>query len=388
MSAIAILLAVVTLAGAAGQLLVLVTSGDVPTTGGFGFPGYQVLFALSYATVGYLIATRRPEIVIGWSLLVAGVAIGLDGLAHAYALRSANGAPLPGEAAAVWLDAWLWAVNTGALLFAVFRFPDGRPVGPSWRWIERIALALVAVGLVLSAFVPGPTLSSGLADPLGLPALAAIPPTATNAPGIPGTILAVASLVMRFRRARGLERQQLKWLVAAMLFVTAVAAVMIALQQLLPELPTFAFTALAIVTPLIPISIGVAILRYRLYEIDVIIRRTLVYGALSVVLLVTYVVLVAVVQAALRPFTAGSELAVAASTLATLALVQPLRRCLRDAVDRRFYRSRYDAARTLDAFTVRLRSEVELEAVSRDLLVTVEDTLRPAHAGVWLREAR
>ncbi len=136
----------------------------------------------------------------------------------------------------------------------------------------------------------------------------------------------------------------------------------------------------------LPVAIGLAVLRYRLYDIDLLIRRTLVYGALSLALAATYVVLIGVVQAALRPITSGSELAVAGSTLATLALAQPLRRRIQDAVDRRFSRSRYDAARTLEAFTARLRDDVDLDSLRGDLLGVVRDTVRPAHASVWLRE--
>ncbi len=381
------MLVLVTVASSLGQLLLLASPRNFEAAE-FGFPGYQIIFAIDYVVVGYLIATRRPEIVIGWSLLVAALAIGVDGFAHEYALRSAYGADLPATGLATWIDAWAWAVNTGALLFAIFRFPDGRPLSPRWKWIERSALFFVSVGLALSAFVPGPILSSGLDNPLALRALAGIPPTFTNASGIPGTVLAVAALVVRFRRSRGLERQQLKWLVAAMVVVTFVAAVMIALQALLPELPTAAFTVLVLVTPSIPVSIGIAILRYRLFEIDVLIRRTLTYGALSVVLLVTYIALVVVVQAVLRPFTSGSELAVAASTLATLALVHPFKQRIQTAVDRRFYRASYDAARTLDAFAVRMREQVDIESVRGEVLDVVSTTLRPAHASVWLRTSR
>jgi hypothetical protein len=135
----------------------------------------------------------------------------------------------------------------------------------------------------------------------------------------------------------------------------------------------------------VPIATAIAIFRYRLFDIDVIIRRTLVYGALSIALALTYVVLVVVVQAGLRPFTAGSELAVAASTLLTLALVQPMRQRIQAAVDRRFYRSRYDGARTLDAFTARMRDQVDLDAVRHEVLDVVGTTVRPAHASVWLR---
>jgi hypothetical protein len=382
---VARVLAVLTLLCTLGQIFVFATGPRSAGAGEFGFPGYQAIFAFAYVGVGYLIAARRPAIPIGWSLLVAGLAIAIDGLAHEYALHSARGPALPASGAAVWVDAWMWAVNTGALLFTIFRFPDGRPVGPRWVWTERATLVFVGIAILMSAFVPGPIISSGLQNPLGLEALRWIPPALTNAPGIPVTILTVAALVVRFRRSRGLERQQLEWLVAAMSFVAVVAAAMVTLQLAVPEVAWLAQTLLVLTTPLIPISIGVAILRYRLYEIDVIVRRTLVYGALSVALVVTYLVLVVVVQAALRPFIAGSELAVAGSTLATLAFAQPLRRRIQDVVDRRFYRSRYDAIRTVDLFAGRLRDRVDIDSVRTDLLGVVAEAIKPAHAGVWLR---
>jgi hypothetical protein len=370
----------------AGELALLATDPRGIASGEFGFPGYQAVFAGSYAAVGYLIASRRPRLSIGWALLVAGLAIAVDGLAHEYALRSARGPALPGAAIATWVDAWSWAVNTGALLFTLFRFPDGRPVGSPWVWAERAMFLLVGVALAISAFVPGPAISSGLDKPFGVQALAWIPPSSTNAPGIPGTVLAVAALIARYRRSRAVERQQLKWLVAAVAGVTAVAAVMVTLQSAVPDLAPAAQILLVVTTPLIPVSIGVAILRYRLYEIDVLIRRTLVYGALSIALAITYLGLVLIVQAGLRPFTAGSELAVAGSTLATLALAQPLRRRIQRAVDHRFYRSRYDASRTLDAFTTRMRDQVDIDAVASEVLDVVASALRPAHASVWLRK--
>jgi hypothetical protein len=200
-------------------------------------------------------------------------------------------------------------------------------------------------------------------------------------------IIAVVSVLVRFRSARGDERAQLKWFafaaVAAWLTLTPGALLYFAPSPLSTIAVVVATIPLAFFFPL---TIGAAILRYRLYEIDVIVRRTLVYGALSVALVVTYLVLVVVIQAGLRPFTAGSELAVAGSTLATLAFAQPLRRRIQDAVDRRFYRSRYDAIRTVDLFAGRLRDRVDIDSVRTDLLGVVAEAVQPAHAGVWLRD--
>jgi hypothetical protein len=200
-------------------------------------------------------------------------------------------------------------------------------------------------------------------------------------------LLAVTSLTVRFRRATGVERQQLKWLVYAVALL-AFFSFTNTLAFLTGRASDLTGAAFILSLALIPLAIGVAILRYRLYDIDVLIRRTLVYGATTAGIAAAFFAGIVVLQALLRPVTSGSELAVAASTLASVALFQPLRRRIQSAVDRRFYRSKYDAERTLDAFAVRLRDEVDLEALERELVGVVNDTMQPAHASVWLRSAR
>jgi hypothetical protein len=209
--------------------------------------------------------------------------------------------------------------------------------------------------------------------------------------GALGMSLTLWSQVRRFRRSTGAERQQLKWFLASMVFLAVVLVPAVALlygesEASASSSQRYAGRALAAVaTVAVPIAIGVAILRYRLYDIDVLINRTLVYGAVTALLAATYFGAVVFIQALLRPFTSGSELAVAASTLLVVALFQPLRGRIQDVIDRRFYRSRYDAVRTIDTFSSRLRDEVELDAVRADLVAVVYDTIRPAHASVWLR---
>ena len=361
-------------------ILVAIPRGVFP--GEFGFPGYQLVLALGEGITGYLVATRRPRTPVGWSLLVASVAIAFSGAAHEIAYASPAG---PARDLFAWLDAWPWAVNTGAVLLAFFRFPDGEPVSAGWRRIELGALAFVGLGLFLSMFVPGRMLSSGLENPFGLPALGSISPSLTNAPASPASLLAAASLVARYRRAGTVEHQQLKWLVASVAVIGAAAVAMVSAPLFAPTLVPYVQVALATVTVLIPISVATAVLRYRLYDIDVLINRALVYGATTAAIAIAFFAGIVVLQAVLRPLTSGSELAVAASTLVSFALFQPLRRRIQETVDRRFYRSRYDAARTLDAFSVRLRDEVDLGAVRAELLDAVRDTVQPAHAGVWLR---
>jgi hypothetical protein len=198
------------------------------------------------------------------------------------------------------------------------------------------------------------------------------------------TLAACASLIVRFRRAAGIERQQLKW-VAYGSAIATLGLVSASVTYAAPELAPIGGAVASLTVLLIPISAALAILRYRLYDVDVVIERTLVYGALSAVVAATYWILVLLLQSALQPITAGSELAVAASTLATLALVQPLRRRIQRSVDRRFYRGRYDAERALDRFTTELAGEVELDAVRASLIATVGETLQPSQASIWLR---
>jgi hypothetical protein len=199
-----------------------------------------------------------------------------------------------------------------------------------------------------------------------------------------GSILPVSggaawSVVLRFRRSAGIEREQIKWLALSAAPLGAAGFASAVLPDKVGQV-LFVFMLLSV-----PIAVGIAVLRYRLYDINVLINRALVYGTLSALLIAVYVAIVLLLQTVLRPFTSGSELSVAVSTLATLALVQPLRRRIQEAVDRRFYRARYDAERTLDAFSVRLRDEVDLDNVRADLLDAVQRTMQPIQSSVWLR---
>jgi hypothetical protein len=204
---------------------------------------------------------------------------------------------------------------------------------------------------------------------------------------ISAILLAVASLILRMRRGTRIERQQLKiFFCAALLWPAAIVLqAVLGVQALTAAEPALELLDVLVIVA-VPVAVAVAILRYRLYDIDVLIRRTLIYATLSAVLLAAYASAVAVIQLALAPVTSGNGLAVAISTLAVLALFQPLRRRIQEAVDRRLYRSRYDAARILDNFAARLRDEVDLDAVRADLLGSVQQTMAPAHMSLWLRE--
>jgi hypothetical protein len=372
----------------AGAGLVLVSLG-APVPDNWGFRGYWDILAPTFATPGLLIARRQPRNSIGWILLLAGVALGFGGFVQEYATRAVIIAPgsLPAAVPLAWIASWSFAIFAFSLLALIPQlFPTGRPLGRTWWPLLWCGVLAVAVAVVLFGLQPGPLENASFIDnPLAVtgsfadlhmalrPVLALFMAATVAASG--------AALVVRFRRARGVERQQVKWVASsavlcAIAFVTMLANDSGKVWQIVMIGSSMTM----------PVAIGVAILRYRLYDIDILINRALVYGATTAGIAIAFFAGIVVLQALLRPITSGSELAVAASTLASVALFQPLRRRIQDTVDRRFYRARYDAARTLDDFSARLRDEVDLDAVRADLVAAVRDSVQPAQAGVWLRD--
>jgi hypothetical protein len=354
---------------------------DVPFFSAF------VLFVAAFATVGAIVASRRPRNPIGWIMCIAGVAYAYMGSADTYAQGLRDGGDvLPGSTFAAWTSSWAWVLGIGlANTFLLLLFPTGRLPSPRWRpvaWLASAGLALAVPGLALA---PGPLEDFPVENPVGVPG-------AEVAGGLGLLLLVVAmlasiaSLFFRYRRAGWAERQQLKLLLYAAGLVALAIASVIALDTVLPSangqvtnaVVTGAVTA-------IPFAIGIAILRHGLFDIDVVINRTLVYVTLTATLVGAYVGAVLVLQLALSPLTKESGLAIAGSTLAVAALVRPLRARIQASVDRRFYRSRYDAARTLERFGTRLRDQVELDSLSVELRVAVAETMQPAHVSLWLR---
>jgi hypothetical protein len=347
-------------------------------------------FALIFVGVGALIATRHPGNGIGWIFLSAGVATGLAHLAGGYADRwtaGEGGSATLGEAAAWYANlSWIPFVLVPAT-FLLLLFPDGRLLSRRWRPVAWCAALGIAGVFVTSGLTPGAiddypqlqnpyAVESSLLDPLaGLAFLAVLA-------GLVGSSL---SLVLRFRRARGVQRLQIKWLalagtVAAVTFPVALLG-MAFMDSFLWEVGIM----LSVVA--LPTAAGIAILRHRLYDIDVVINRTLVYGALTATLAAVYVATVLVLQLALSGLTAGSDLAIAGSTLAVAAIFRPARARIQEGVDRRFFRRRYDARRTLEEFSSRLRDQVDLAALDAELRGVVAETMQPAHVSVWLRGA-
>jgi hypothetical protein len=334
----------------------------------------------SFMVVGALIVGHRPENAVGWILAAIALLAVLGALAEEYAtFASAHG--LPGAFLGAWFASWAWYPTiTLVLLFTPLLFPDGRPPSPRWRPLAWLAGATTAAFTVLAAVQPTLELGAGrVANPIGVAAVGN--PEQSTA----GTVLvdligvlvvaAVASLVVRFRRSRGEERLQLKWFT----YACALLPLVVLSDQLPDALSNLLF---AVVVSCLPVAAGVAILRYRLYEIDRLINRTLVYGLLTVLLGLGYA---AVVLGLGRLLPQGSSLAVAAATLAVAAVFQPARRRIQQAVDRRFNRRRYDAARTIEAFSGRLRQQLDLDTLSAELLAVVDQTVQPTAAGLWLR---
>jgi hypothetical protein len=377
---VAILLALAT-------IVLLVLSGDNTEGETVAFDAVLAVALLVYPTVGLLIASRRPENAIGWLFCAVGIPLALSTFSYAYATYALVTAPgsLPGGTVAAWLTTWVQLpvlFGIPALMFLLF--PDGRLLGRRWRAVLGLtAAAMLGIGAA-PALAPGPMADAavdGTVNPVGIAAagpLLDVVAAAAGAAALLSMLLGVISLTLRFRRSRGVERLQLKWFVsAAVLFILACLGAFLVFPENDVPLGLLVIGTFAG----IPIAAGVAILRYRLYDIDVVINRALVYGALTATLGAAYLATVLLVGLAVGQ----SGFAVAVSTLAVAALFRPARARIQDAVDRRFYRRRYDATRTLEAFGGRLRDEVDLETLTADLRGVVEETVQPAHVSVWLR---
>ena len=344
------------------------------------------------ATVGAIVASRRPENPVGWLLCLAGVTVSTSSFASQYAIYALLARPgsLPAGEALAWIAAWQLPIMNGILALYLLLFPTGRLPSRRWRPVACLTVAFVVVGVVLAALSPGAYLGSlgPIRNPLGIEGLTGIYKAVffTMAPLL--IVAAVLSVFVRLRRSVGIERQQLKWFAYAVA-AFAVGIILVSVITVVDTPPWFERAGVAFFTlagAAYPIAIGIAILRYRLYDIDRIINRTLVYGSLTAMLALVYLGGVVGLQATLRVLTGqGSTLAVVASTLAIAALFSPLRRRVQRFVDRRFYRRKYDAAKTLAAFGSRLRNETDLEALGDDLVGVTSATMQPEHVSLWLR---
>jgi hypothetical protein len=344
--------------------------------------------ALGLATLGVLVAVRFPANPIGWLFSVQGVLLAAAFMASGYADYAliADPGAVPGGEWAVWFLSWAFLlplVSGPTLLFLLF--PTGRAQSRGWRRVVWVAVCAVALAVLGLAFQPGAIeYEPPVANPLGVGGVAGdlFAAAATAGPVVALVVLfaSAAGMVVRLRRARGVERVQLKWFA----YAAAIVALAFPVAAAGPSegLVADVLWACALLSFMgIPAAAGIAILRHRLYDIDLVIRRTLVYAVLTATLGATYLGLVLLAGLAVGE----SDLAIAAATLAVAALFRPLRARVQAAVDRRFYRRRYDAALTLEAFGGRLREQIDLDSLGADLRGVVRETVQPAHVSLWLR---
>ncbi len=356
-----------------------------------GFNGVGgLMLGTIYPILGWLIATRRPENRIGWMFLVIGLSQAASGFVSEYAIYGLITRPgaLPFADIAAWIGVWVWVPGFVLLFVTILLFPDGRL--PSRRWRPVLWVAWVAAGLAL---VPNAVAAWGYRG-VDLLSNVEVDPgndllmTIYGAASAIGQVLiilvgiaAVVAVATRYRHTSSVERQQIKWLAVA-----AVVEVGFLVLMNFVSLPfPVDIISAVLITPLVPIAIGIAILRYRLYEIDRLISRTIAYAIVTGILGATFVVTIIGIQALLASFTQSETIAVAASTLVAFALFQPLRRRVQNVVDRRFHRAAIDAERTTAAYAARLRDGTGLEAVGAGLRETVELALQPRTTSVWLR---
>jgi hypothetical protein len=352
---------------------------DVLLRAGFG----------AFAVVGALLIAKRPTNLVGWILAASGLMVGIFPAGDSYAayVMTTRGRPDALAVVGAWAQGWYWYLLLAlALIYLPLFFPDGRL--PSRRWLPfALVMGIVTLTLVilgaLTDTLTGQDVDYRIENPIGIEGLG----PSESLPVFPvfgvllgvGLVGAIAAVVVRFRRARGIERQQMKWFLYAAALIPSFLVV-----DFLPRLLSSAVLGLIILA--LPTAIGIAVLRYRLYDIDVVVNRTLVYGSLTATLVLVYLGGVVSLQYVFRAF-AGSEsqLAVVVSTLAIAALFNPLRHRVQAFVDRRFYRRKYDAAKTLAAFGSRLRDETDLDALNAHLVEVVRETMQPEHASLWLR---
>jgi hypothetical protein len=355
--------------------------------------GVDAVAAVAFPTVGAIIASRRPGNPIGWIFCFAGLSLGVAIFAAEYAVyaRVTEPGALPAGVLAAWLGTWIWV--PGVILgptFLLLLFPHGRLPSPRWRPVAWISTGATALGVAVLMVLPWDLLDTGLPaeNPFEVEVAQAFEVAAFVAwivVGMASMALAVLAVIRRFSRSRGVERQQLKWFVYA-----GTLTVVLFFLPLVPALSFVGSLLKILAAPLLPAAAGVAIFRYRLYDIDVIVNRTLVYGALTAMLVVLYLGGVVTTQTVVR-FLTGQEqqpqLAVVASTLIIAALFSPLRRRIQAVVDRRFYRKKYDARETLETLSAKLRDETDLQRLGDELVSVVGGAMQPEHASLWLRSS-
>jgi hypothetical protein len=350
-----------------------------------------LVFRLSFATIGLVLTLRRPANPIGWLYAAAGLVWSLEVPGAPWVeqlVQEHRPLPLAAQVAAVVTDvAWAPAVTLGVTL-PLLLLPDGRLRSPRWRPVAAASLCGAAL-VVAGGLAPGRLTDPPIPNPLALAGWAGTAATVADAVGgvlhLASLAAALVCVVLRFRAARGVQRQQLRWVAAgattAVVGLLAVTALLVGGAAL--GFASGSYVVVAFLTlPCLPGAIAVAVLRYRLWDLDRLVSRTVTYTLVTALLVVPYLL---IVPATSRLAGGAGSLAVAAATLAAVAVFQPLRRRVQDLVDRRFNRRRYDAARTVDAFAARLREQVDLDALQSELLAVVDQTVAPTRASLWLR---
>ena len=378
-------------------------NSSVPTRGGPISNLYIAVALLAYPTVGAIVASRRPKNLVGWILCAIGLLFGVEAFAEAYPYYAlaAGSDSLPGGVYMAWFSAeslWLPGLFLGSALL-VLLFPNGRLLSRSWRAVVWLAVGGSAITALLFATSPGRISPYRISNPFGIErnqrSILELLGDLGAATLLVCCVLAVISIFVRLQSAEGEERQQIKWFAyaAAVLLSTFFLGLPLAGVIAAIGLGWAAQIPLVIGVLAIPAAVGVAMLRYRLYDIDVVINRTLVYSSLTILLAAGYFATIMALQGIGNlvfqvPFRAltgqNSALATVAATLAMAALFNPLRRRIQSFIDRSFYRNKYDAAKTLEGFSMKLRDETDLNALSDDLVGVVRETMQPAHVSLWL----
>ena len=375
---------------AAGVLLLLLNGPSAGATSAWGTANNVFIFpvmVLAFTLVGTLIASRLPANPIGWICLAIGLTMMLGitaGEYDVYALQTRPGS-LPGGEYMAWLENWVWAPSVVLIgTFLVLLFPNGRLLSRRWRVVGWLSVAVLISASISVALFPGRLSEApNVTNPFGIESARSVLELVNTGSFLLLPLCFVAStlsMILRFRRSTGEERQQLKWFAtAAALLAIAFTSLLIVSSDVVEDFATLTFAGL-------PVAVGIAILKYRLYEIDLIINRTLVYGSLTGLLALLYFGSVTALQSLFSLLTGqGNTLAIVTSTLAIAALFNPLRRRIQSFIDRRFYRRKYDARKILEAFGTKLRDQTDLEKLCEDLAEVVDETMQPAHVSVILR---
>ena len=360
------------------SFLLIALNLSLKTPAYFFWPELTVL-AIGYSVIGAIIASRLPNHPIGWICCAIGLIAAVDHFSGEYAVYAlqAHPDPLPGGKVMLWLQGWFWMLFVGFIVFLLLLFPNGRLPSSRWRPFAWVSVAVISVGVIWSSVISPDVRFDAPPSPIQLLVLLL-------------GLVAAASVVVGRRGARGVERQQIKWLLYAgpIWFVGSALKIAVFFFMLVEGSWGLWVSYLLVAVGGLggPIAIGIAILRYRLYEIDILINRTLVYGSLTALLALVYFGGIVLLQRVFVVLTGEkSTLAVVASTLVIAALFNPLRRRVQAFVDRRFYRRKYDARKTLEAFSARLRDETDLGALRDELVGVVRETMQPAHVSLWLR---